>query len=73
MEIAKVCKIGGSQAILLPKAFQVDCDEVYLKRTANGFLVTVRDPWDIFRDGVEALSEDFMARGRQQPVAFEDV
>ena len=64
---AKVFKTGRSQAILLPKEFRVETDEVYLKRTPKGFLVIERDPWDVFHEGVEELSEEFMARGRQQP------
>jgi antitoxin VapB len=68
MHVARVFKNGRSQAIRLPKEFRVEGSEVYLKKTADGFLVIPRDPWDIFREGVEALSDDFMAGGRQQPV-----
>jgi antitoxin VapB len=65
---AKVFKTGRSQAIRLPKEFRVDRDEVYLKKTPEGFMVIARDPWDVFREGIEELSEDFMAKGRQQPL-----
>lgn len=67
MQTAKVFKNGRSQAIRLPKEFRVDADEVYLKRTPEGFLVITRDPWEIFLEGVKELSDDFMALGRQQP------
>ena len=67
MHIAKVFQNGRSQAIRLPKEFRVDADEVYLKRTPEGFLVMARDPWEIFLEGVEELSDDFMAGGRRQP------
>ncbi len=66
MQTAKVFQNGRSQAIRLPKDFRVDSDEVYLKRTPQGFLVIPRDPWELFFEGVEEVSEDFMA-GRQQP------
>jgi len=67
MNIAKVFKNGRSQAIRLPKDFRVNADEVYLKRTPDGFLVIPRDPWEVFREGVEELSDDFFQNGRSQP------
>lgn len=67
MQTAKVFKNGRSQAIRLPKEFRVEGDEVYLKKTPEGFLVIARDPWEIFLEGVEGLSDDFMAEGRKQP------
>ncbi len=67
MHKAKVFKNGRSQAIRLPKEFRVDATEVYLKKTPEGFLVIPRDPWEIFFEGVEKLSDDFMAGGREQP------
>jgi antitoxin VapB len=66
MVIAKVLRIGRSQAIHLPKEFRVETDEVYLKRTPEGFAVILRDPWKLFFEGVEELSDDFMADGRRQ-------
>jgi len=63
---AKVFRTGRSQAIRLPKEFRVDTDEVYLKKTPEGFLVIARDPWEIFHEGVEKLSADFMSSGRRQ-------
>lgn len=67
MAIAKVFRTGRSQAIRLPKEFRVDANEVRLKRTAEGFLVITKDPWDVFFEGVEQLSDQFMSGGRVQP------
>ena len=67
MHTAKVFKNGRSQAIRLPKEFRVEAGEVYLKKTPEGFLVIPRDPWEVFREGVEELSDEFMASGRRQP------
>lgn len=69
MQTAKVFKKGRSQAIRLPKDFRVDADEVYLKKTPEGFLVMTRDPSEIFFEGVSELSDDFMSGGRSQPPA----
>ena len=67
MKTAKVFKNGRSQAIRLPKEFRVNTGEVYLKRTPEGFLVVPRDPWEVFLEGVEEVSDAFMAEGRRQP------
>ncbi len=67
MQTAKVFQNGRSQAIRLPKQFRVNAAEVYLKATPEGFLVIPRDPWEVFAEGVQELSDDFMAAGRQQP------
>ena len=67
MAIAKVFQTGRSQAIRLPKEFRVQTSEVRLKRTAEGFLVITKDPWDTFFEGVEQLSDQFMSGGRVQP------
>jgi antitoxin VapB len=66
MKITKVFQTGRGQAIRLPKEFRVDVDKVYLKKTQNGFLVILRDPWEIFLEGAEELSDDFMAGRRRQ-------
>ncbi len=67
MVVAKVFQNGRSQAIRLPKEFRVDTPEVYLQRTRDGFLVIAKDPWEIFEEGVEALTDSFFEAGRQQP------
>jgi len=67
MTVAKVFQTGRSQAIRVPKEFRVSTSEVYLKKTREGFLVIPRDPWEVFFEGVEELSDDFMSQGRAQP------
>ena len=66
MKPAKVIRIRGRQAIQLPREFEVACDTVYLKSTEDGFLVICKDPWELFREGIAELSDNFMAEGRQQ-------
>ena len=67
MAVAKVFKTGRSQAIRLPKEFRVEADTVHLKRMDDGFLVITKEPWDVFFEGVEQLSDRFMGGGRVQP------
>jgi antitoxin VapB len=61
MIAAKVFMNGRSQAIRFPLEFRVGTDEVFLKKTAEGFLVMERDPWELFAEGCRELSPDFMA------------
>jgi antitoxin VapB len=67
MAVAKVFRTGRSQAIRLPKEFRVEADTVHLKRTAEGFLVITKEPWEVFFEGVEQLSDKFLESGRVQP------
>ena len=67
MKTAKVIMNGRSQAIRLPREFHVKSTEVYLKRTPEGFLVTEKNPWALFYEGVAELSDEFFNDGRQQP------
>jgi len=67
MRTAKVFQYGSSQAIRLPKEFRIEGSEVFLKKTRDGFQVITRDPWEIFFEAAEELSDNFMSEGRQQP------
>ena len=67
MAVAKVFRTGGSLAIRLPKEFRGDEDTVLLNRTNEGFLVITKEPWEIFFEGVEQLSDKFLGSERAQP------
>jgi hypothetical protein len=45
---------------------QVNGSKVFLKKTADGFLVILHDPWEIFLEGAQELSDDFMSAVRRQ-------
>ena len=66
MKVAKVFMNGRSQAIRLPKEFRVTARQVFLKKTADGFSVVEREPWELFEEGCHELSDQFM-RKRVQP------
>ena len=68
MTAAKVFMNGRSQAIRLPKEFRVSTDEVFLKKTAEGFVVLERDPWELFAEGCRELSDDFGSERVQPPM-----
>jgi virulence-associated protein VagC len=67
MTVAKVFWTGYSQPIRLPKAFRVEGDRVHLKRSVEGFHVITKDPWEIFFERVERLSDKFLGGQRVQP------
>jgi antitoxin VapB len=67
MNTAKVFKSGNSQAVRLPKEFQLKGDEVYIKRIGtNLVLIPKDDPWNALLDSLNRFSDDFMAE-RVQP------
>jgi antitoxin VapB len=72
MTVAKVFMNGRSQAIRLPKEFRVTSQQVFLKKTTEGFLVVERDPWEIFGEGCRELSNDFMAKRIQPSIEKRD-
>ena len=68
MTTAAVFKSGRSQAVRLPKKYRFNCREVYVQPTPDGLLLTAKDPWDLFAEGVAELSDDFMAKRVQPPL-----
>jgi antitoxin VapB len=68
MVTAAVFKSGRSQAIRLPKKYRFNCRDVYVRATPDGLLLTAKDPWDLFTEGLAELSADFMAERVQPPL-----
>lgn len=66
MRSAKLFKNGRSQAVRLPREYRLKGNEVYIKKTSQGVLLTEKDPWDLFEEGLSEISDDFM-KDRQQP------
>lgn len=67
MSIAQVFECDTGRAIRLPEEFRIDANEVVITRTPEGLLVVPRDPWELFYEGIEELSDGFFREGRQQP------
>ena len=67
MEVAKVFKTGRSQAIRLPKDYRFDCQEVLIGRVGKALIITRKeDAWDVFMEGINGFSDDYLAEGREQ-------
>lgn len=68
MLCSKVFISGNSQAVRLPKEYQVEEKELYIKKIGNTILLFPRsNPWEAFERSLTEFSDDFMKDGRNQP------
>ena len=68
MKLARVFKSGNSQAVRIPKEFQIDAEEVEIDR--KGELILLRPKkksWDPLIKSLSKFTDDFMKNGREQP------
>lgn len=71
MKKAKLFKNGQSQAVRLPREFQLEGSEVYVQKTDQGvLLIPLTSPWEAFKQSLEQFSDDFLLQ-RSQPT-FDD-
>jgi antitoxin VapB len=69
MQTAKLFQNGRSQAVRLPKEFQFDGDDVFIQRLGDAVILIPRSKiWDVFVDGINEFSDDFMIEGRDQGI-----
>lgn len=67
METAKLLSIGENQSVILPKEFQFQGSEVYIKKIGSAIVLIPKDnPWQAMFDSLSLFSEDFMEK-REQP------
>ncbi len=65
---SKVFISGNSQAIRLPKEYQVEDKELYIKKIGSTIILFSKiNPWEAFERSLSEFSDDFMADGRNQP------
>lgn len=68
MRTSKVFISGNSQAIRLPKEYQVEEKELYIQKIGHTIILFPKDnPWKLFEESLSEFSDDFMADGRNQP------
>jgi antitoxin VapB len=68
MSTAKVFKNGNSQAVRLPREFNTKEDEFFIKKDGHMIMLIPKDKvWDIFKEGIAEMSDDFFKNGRKQP------
>lgn len=67
MKIIKLLMNDDNQTVVLPKEFQFEGNEVYIKKIGNAIvLISKENPWETLFHSLELFSEDFMET-REQP------
>lgn len=65
---SKVFTSGNSQAIRLPKEYQVDETEMFIQKIGNTIILfPKKNPWESFEKSLTEFTDDFMKEGRKQP------
>ena len=68
MQTSRVFISGNSQAVRLPKEFQVRDKELYIQKIGKAIILIPKDdPWDSFEKSFGQFSNDFFSDGRNQP------
>lgn len=69
MKTAKVFRSGNSQAVRIPKEFQLEGDEVEIRRKGDTLILRPkRHSWDTLVDSLTKFTDDFLAPDdRRQP------
>lgn len=66
MEKAEVVKIGGEQLVRLPKDFNLNDDDVLIRRIGKMLMIVPKnDVAETFVDGLNGFTEDFFPNGRE--------
>lgn len=70
--IARVFQSGNSQAVRLPKEFQLDVDRVEITQEGDALILRPHvdrgEPWASLKAALaRGMGEDFMEGGREQP------
>lgn len=67
MQTAKLFQNGRSQAVRLPKEYQFSGNDVFIQRHGNAVLLIPHEKaWEVFLEGLNGFSDDFMNEGRNQ-------
>jgi antitoxin VapB len=68
MKTARVFRSGNSQAVRIPKEFQLDDGEVEIRRRGRSLiLLPKKKSWAALINSLGRFSRDFMEHGRRQP------
>jgi antitoxin VapB len=68
MKTAKIFRSGNSQAVRIPKEFQLEGDEVEIQRRGSSLVLRPkRASWTALTESLEKFTDDFMKAGRKQP------
>lgn len=72
METAKIFENGRSQAVRLPKNFDLNVDEVVVQQLGDAVILVPKEAlWQTFMDGINGFTDDIFESGRDQGVQKE--
>ncbi len=61
---------GNSQAVRIPREFQLEGDEVEIQRRGNTLVLRPKKKsWSLLTDSLTKFTKDFMEKERKQPAA----
>lgn len=67
MQSAKLFLNGRSQAVRLPKEYQFQGNDVLIQKVGNAVILLPHDKsWEVFLDGLNNFTNDFLDEGRNQ-------
>ncbi|MBU1219048.1 AbrB/MazE/SpoVT family DNA-binding domain-containing protein [Myxococcota bacterium] len=67
MQTAKLFQNGRSQAVRLPKEYQFTGEDVFIQKHGSAvLLIPCEKAWEVFLEGLNGFSDDFMVDGRSQ-------
>ncbi|WP_163378948.1 antitoxin [Cyclobacterium sp. SYSU L10401] len=65
---AKVFKSGNSQALRLPKEFNTDEKQFYIRRIGSSLFFSPKaSSWEMVTQSLTSFSDDYFEEGRNQP------
>jgi antitoxin VapB len=68
MKTAKIFQSGNSQAVRIPKEFQLEGEEVEIQRKGAVLLLRPKKKsWAVLTESLHKFTDDFMKGGRKQP------
>jgi antitoxin VapB len=68
MRTAKIFKSGNSQAVRIPKEFQLEGGEVEIQKEGDNLVLRPkRKSWARLIASLDKFTDDFMDEGRNQP------
>jgi antitoxin VapB len=68
MKTTKVFKSGNSQAVRIPREYQINEKEVIINKIGNTIIIFPSDdPWELFKKSLREFSGDIFSNGRKQP------
>ncbi len=72
MKTAKVFKSGNSQAVRIPKSYNISEDELIIQKVGNTIILTPKDDvWESFDNSIKNFSDDLFEDSREQPKMLE--